>query len=113
MKCKTYTEEFKKLAVEQYENSSDSYVTISEKLGIRSPTQLKEWVKKVRNEEPLKDSRGKETSPLKGFQKTRFTSIEEERDYYKAQVAYLKKQYPNLHGEEKSKKQLDLKSSMS
>ena len=35
------------------------------------------------------------TNPLKG-KKIHFKSVEEERDYYKAQVEYLKKQYPNL-----------------
>ncbi len=29
-----------------------------------------------------------------------FKSVEEERDYLKAQVEYLKKRYPNLHGED-------------
>ncbi|TSI06530.1 transposase, partial [Lysinibacillus sp. BW-2-10] len=34
-------------------------------------------------------------NPLKG-KRVHFKDIEEERDYYKAQVEYLKKQYPNL-----------------
>ncbi|MBE7124119.1 transposase, partial [Bacillus cereus] len=35
-------------------------------------------------------------NPLKGRPRTKFDSMEEELEYYKAQVAYLKKQYPNL-----------------
>ncbi|EEM58302.1 Transposase [Bacillus thuringiensis serovar monterrey BGSC 4AJ1] len=35
---------------------------------------------------------------MKGRPRTKFDSVEEELKYYKAQVAYLKKQYPNeLH----------------
>jgi hypothetical protein len=39
-------------------------------------------------------------NPLKGRPRTKFKSVEEERDYLKAQVEYLKKQYPNLVKEE-------------
>ena len=35
------------------------------------------------------------SNPLKG-KRIHFKDVEEERDYYKAQVEYLKKQYPNL-----------------
>ncbi|MFJ7730241.1 transposase [Neobacillus sp. NPDC097160] len=103
-----YTEEFKMKAVEMYISGDVSYAILSNQLGLRSPTQLKIWVKKFEEGNKLTDQRGKHTStdnPLKGRQKTKFNSVEEERDYYKAQVSYLKKQYPNLHGEVKSKKQ--------
>ncbi|EJR98560.1 hypothetical protein IKS_05390 [Bacillus cereus VDM062] len=33
---------------------------------------------------------------VKGRPRMKFDSMEEELEYYKAQVAYLKKQYPNL-----------------
>jgi len=36
------------------------------------------------------------TNPLTGHPRTIFSTIEEERDYLKAQVDYLKKRYPNL-----------------
>lgn len=39
-------------------------------------------------------------NPLKGRPRTKFKSVEEERDYLKAQVEYLKKQYPKLIKEE-------------
>lgn len=105
---KSYTEEFKLKAVEMYLNGEGSYNTLSSQLGLRSSTQLKSWVKKFEEGNNLVDQRGKLSSidnPLRGRQKTKFQSVEEERDYYKAQIEYLKKHYPNLHGEAKSKYQ--------
>ncbi|MEH7012569.1 transposase [Neobacillus niacini] len=101
-----YTEEFKLKAIEMYINGEGSYNSLSTDLGLRSSTQLKNWVKKFEEGKKLADQRGMLTSgnPFKGQAKTKFQSIEDERDYYKAQVDYLKKQYPNLHGEVKSKK---------
>lgn len=108
MKFQSYTEEFKRLAVERYLNGDGSYQTLSNELGIRNSTQLKNWVKKFEEGINLTDQRGKKSptdTPFKGRPKTKFKSVEEERDYYKAQADYLKKQYPNLHGEVKSKRQ--------
>lgn len=105
-KFQSYSEEFKRLAIESYINGEGSYLTLSNELGLRSPTQLKTWVRKFEEGTRLSDQRGKSSTenPLKGRPKTKFKNIEEERDYYKAQVDYLKKQYPNLHGEVKSRK---------
>lgn len=102
-----YTEEFKLKAIEMYMNGEGSYNSISADLGLRSSTQLKNWVKKFEEGKKLVDQRGKLTldNPFVGRPKVKFQSVEEERDYYKAQVDYLKKQYPNLHGEVKSKRQ--------
>lgn len=91
----TYTDEFKLNAVMKYVNGSKSYQVLSEELGIRNRTQLKVWVKKWKNKEPF-DERSGVSNPLKGRPRTNFSSVEEERDYLRAQVAYLKKQYPNL-----------------
>ncbi len=103
-----YTEEFKKKAVQRYKKGEESYRAIAADLGLRSSTQLRQWVEKVKKGEAFdlrrKESDSKENNPLKGRQKTHFQSIEEERDYLKAQVAYLKKQYPNLHKEDRSPK---------
>lgn len=50
----------------------------------RMANQLKVWVKKVRNAEPL-DWRKGSSSPMKGRTRTSFSSIKEERDYLIAQ----------------------------
>ncbi|WP_419880424.1 helix-turn-helix domain-containing protein [Peribacillus sp. B-H-3] len=103
-----YTEEFELKAIEMYINGEGSYDSLSKHLGLRSSTQLKNRVKKFEEGKQLIDQRGKHSStdnPFKGRQKMKFQSVEEERDYYKAQVDYLKKQYPNLHGAVKVKRQ--------
>ena len=75
---------------------SSSYKVVAEKLEIRNCTQLKVWVKKWRNGEAFDVRTDRDTNPLKGRPRTIFSSVEEERDYLKAQVDYLKKRYPNL-----------------
>ncbi|CAM3590053.1 Transposase [Marinicrinis lubricantis] len=77
---------------------------IADKYEIRNVSQVKAWVKKFKevksieafNRLPSTGSGAKGVkNPLKG-KRVHFKDIEEERDYYKAQVEYLKKQYPNL-----------------
>ncbi|WP_435367938.1 transposase [Paenibacillus lutimineralis] len=91
----SYTEEFKLSAVKAYLEGGASYKVVAEREGIRNCSQLKVWVKKWKNGESLGKSKG-EVNPLKGRPRTSFGSVEEERDYLKAQVDYLKKRYPNL-----------------
>lgn len=89
-----------------------SHREVAKHFGIPSSTQVKVWVKRYRNGEPLTMQRGKqekrgenkENNPFIGGPRTRFDSVEEQRDYLKAQVEYLKKRYPNLHGEGKFQK---------
>lgn len=85
----SYSEEFKVEAIQTYLKGVESYKVVAERLGIASCTQLKVWVKKYRIGEPF-DTRKGTTNPLKGRPRTTFASIEEERDYLKAQVDYLK-----------------------
>jgi transposase len=95
-----YTPEFKAEAVRLYENEVMSYQRIADYLGIRSSTQVKEWVKKYRKGETFENVKKQTTAWRKGRPKTKFASIEEELAYVKAERDYLKKRYPNLHGEE-------------
>jgi transposase-like protein len=98
----TYSNELKIQAVESFLNGEGSQSAIAKKYGLKSRTQLIEWVRKYQETGGISDSRGKRSgnkglkNPLKGRPRTKFDSMEEELEYYKAQVAYLKKQYPNL-----------------
>lgn len=96
-----YSQEFKLEAGRLYEQEGLSYQAVAKQMGIPSNTQVKQWIKKHRRGESLEHGRGalKESSWRRGRPKTRFASVEEERDYLKAQVEYLKKRYPNLHGD--------------
>lgn len=97
----TYTAEQKMRAVEMYLQGTGSYQAVADALGIRNSSQVKAWVKKHRDNETLQDQRGKHAGshPLIGRPRTKFSSVEEERDYLKAQVEFLKKRNPNLFGE--------------
>ncbi len=99
-----YTDEFKQNAVMKYINGSQSYKALAEELGIKNSTQLKVWVRKWKNGEPFDIRSRSEVNPMHGRPRTNFKTIEEERDYLKAQVDYLKKQYQNLEKEGKSRK---------
>ncbi|KEO80989.1 hypothetical protein EL26_23190 [Tumebacillus flagellatus] len=57
-------------------------------------TQIINWINKHNAGESFEDYRGR-------WNKKHFSSHEEEHTYLKAQIEYLKKQNPNLHGEEK------------
>ncbi|WP_141540445.1 IS3 family transposase [Bacillus cereus] len=91
-----YSDGLKLSAVQSYLNGEGSYQAIAKQYNIRSSTQLKDWVKKYKELGDITDTRGKNSgtqgipNPLKG-KRVHFNSVEEERDYYKAQVAYLKK----------------------
>nr|WP_089374185.1 IS3 family transposase [Bacillus altitudinis] len=89
-----YSKEFKMKAVKMYEEGNKSYQSLSEELGIKSSTQLKSWVRKYREGQSFEDQRGTSVNPFRGRPKSIFKSVEEERDYLKAQVEYLKKRLP-------------------
>lgn len=102
----SYTPEFKSEAVRLYEEEKYAYRTVAKILGIKSKTQIIDWVKRARNNKSLDDLRGtgNATDWRKGRPKTKFTSVEEELTYVKAERDYLKKRYPNLHEEVYPKK---------
>lgn len=89
----TYTEELKREVVRLKLEECWSYRRLRERFGIKSDAQIANWVKKVQNNEPFEDQRGV-------WNRKNFTSVEEENAYLKAQVDYLKKRNPNLHGKE-------------
>lgn len=87
-----YSEETKKEAVRLRMEEGWPYSRIMEKFGIKSESQIITWVRKNQNGDGFEDYRGRWT-------KEHFSSAEEENAYLKAQVEYLKKLNPNLHGE--------------
>ncbi|MED0963154.1 transposase [Bacillus paramycoides] len=101
-KFQTYSDELKIQVVKSYLNGAGSQSAIAKKYKLRSRTQLMNWVRKYQETGDISDLRGQNggnsglKNLLKGRSRTKFDSIEEELEYYKAQVAYLKKQYPNL-----------------
>lgn len=100
-KFANYTPEFKMAAVRLYLEEGLSYKAVAKQLGVPSHTQIRQWVKKYRNGDSLEDKRQRgirKPAWRTGRPKTKFASIEEELAYVKAEVEYLKKQYPNLHG---------------
>jgi transposase len=103
-----YSKEFKAEAVRLHLEEGMNPYQIAEKLGIRSKTQVQQWVKKHQNGTLQEDQRG-QTAWRKGRSRTNFSSIEEELAYIRAENEYLKKQYPNLHGEGSWKKKNDSK----
>lgn len=97
-KFSKYSHEFKLEAVRLYTEDHLSYKTIVEILGLKSRTQVANWVKKLSVNEPLTDQR---RNPVlkRGREKKYFSSKEEELIYIKAERDYLKKLYQNLFGE--------------
>jgi len=97
VKFQTYSDELKIQVVESFLNDEGSQSAIAKKYGLKSRTQLMDWVQKYQETGGISDSRGKNNgnkgfkNPLKGRSRTKFDSMEEELEYYKAQVAYLKK----------------------
>jgi transposase len=89
----SYSEELKREVVRLKLEEGWSYRQLREHFGIKSDAQIAEWVKKFRNGESFKDQRGV-------WNRKHFSSLEEENAYLKAQVEYLKKRNPNLHGKE-------------
>ncbi|MCE0453786.1 IS3 family transposase [Brevibacillus sp. AF8] len=84
-----YTEEEKMEAVRLYETGVSSR-EVARRLGIPEKRQVLDWVNKVRSGEALTASRSNQAW-RKGRPKTKFTSVEEELAYIKAENEYLKK----------------------
>ncbi len=71
-----------------------SYREVAKQLGIRNKTQVEVWLKRYQEGQPFEQKAFR-----KGRPKIKFASVEEEMAYLRAEIEYLKKRYPNLHGE--------------
>lgn len=100
----TYDAEFKAEAVRLYLEGKLSLRNVAKTIGLKSKTQLINWIRLYEQGRLFEDLRGKTSSTRKGRPKTQFKSVEEELAYVKAERDYLKKQYPNLHREVCQKK---------
>ena len=97
----TYSLAFKEEAVKLFLKGGRSYRQICEELGIKDKKTLRQWVAKINAGESLVDGRGKSShAERRGRPKTKFTSVEEELAYVKAERDYLKKLYRSRFGHE-------------
>ena len=97
----TYSLAFKEEAVKLFLKGGRSYRQICEELGIKDKKTLRQWVAKINAGESLEDGRGKSShAERRGRPKTKFTSVEEELAYVKAERDYLKKLYRSRFGHE-------------
>lgn len=94
----TYPQEFKEDAVRQYEQGNKSYRQLAQELGIKDAKTLRTWVSKTRNGESLEEGRGKAKGPRTGRPRTRFSSVEEELAYVKAERDFFKALYKAKFG---------------
>lgn len=92
-KFQTYSDELKIQVVKSYLNGEGSQTATAKKYKLKSRTQLMNWVRIYQETGDISDLRGNNglKNLLKGRPRTKFDSVEEELEYYKAQVAYLKK----------------------
>lgn len=89
-----YTKEFKLKAIKMYLDEGLSSYQVASKLNIKSKTQVINWVKQFQeNGEACFDieTRGRATGGKKGRPKTKFNSLEEEVEYLRMEVEFLKK----------------------
>lgn len=90
----TYLPAFKVEAVMLFLKGGRSYRQLCEELGIKDKKSLREWVAKINSGESLEDGRGKSShTENRGRPKMKFSSVEEEFTYVKAERDYLKKLY--------------------
>ena len=89
-----YTKEFKLKAIKMYLDEGLSYNQVALKLNIKSKTQVMNWVKQFQEKGATIfdiETRGKATGGKKGRPKTKFNSLEEEVEYLRMEVEFLKK----------------------
>ncbi len=67
---------------------------VAKHLDIQNKSQVQVWAAKTKQGISLEPAASK-----RGRLRTKFSSMEEEMAYLRAEIEYLKKQYPNLHKE--------------
>lgn len=91
---KNYTKEFKLKAIKMYLDEGLSSYQVASKLNIKSKTQVINWVKQFQEKGETSfdiENRGRATGGKKGRPKTKFNSLEEEVEYLRMEVEFLKK----------------------
>jgi len=97
----THSKEFKEAAVKLYLEGDEGYKKLAKRLGLKSKTQLRNWVVKVRRGESLENKCVKSDNPHKGVRpRTKFDSLEDKLAYVEAERDYLKKLYRSRFGHE-------------
>lgn len=89
-----YSSEVKMESVRLVNEEHMSIREVAKRLDIRNKSQVQTWAAKYRSGETLEKA-----DQRRGRPKTKFSSLEEEMAYLRAEIEYLKKQYPNLHKE--------------
>ena len=93
-KYNKYSKETKLKAVKKHLNDGFSYQTIADEMNIKSKTQVKRWVKKYKELGDTAfdtENRGRTKGVKKRIPKKKFSSLEEEVEYLRMEVEYLKK----------------------
>ncbi|WP_317980299.1 IS3 family transposase [Paenibacillus glycanilyticus] len=83
---KSYPEDLKLEAVRLVTEDNLAYREVAKRLGIQNKTQVEVWVKRHRAGQPFVQE-----ATRKGKPKTKFSSVEEEMAYLRAEIEYLKK----------------------
>lgn len=91
---KNYNKDFKLKAIKMYLDEGFSSYQVASKLNIKSKTQVINWVKQFQEKGEASfdiENRGRATGGKKGRPKTKFKSLEEEVEYLRMEVEFLKK----------------------
>lgn len=96
-KVQTYRRYSLELKLEAARLVNEEHMSIREvakRLDIQNKSQVQVWAAKTKRGMSLEPAISKRGRP-----RTKFSSMEEEMAYLRAEIEYLKKQYPNLHKE--------------
>ncbi len=90
-KFNKYSPEFKKEAAEKYLSGKyGGYISLSRELDLKSPTQLKNWVKLYKEDPELLNTDGRTLEKKDGVRKGRQKKVKVDELDKDAQIEYLK-----------------------